>query len=451
MSENPNKLIQNVQRLSGSYYLSAPTNAPVQYKDRQYEYLDGRNKKFSQRRAKYSNDYVIADVQGLNPDDFYEWKAAYVRFSDLNKSSSMATRKSDDWKEVMFPQEDIDYFPIGAKLETMGNTWLNINPSNIGGAYATAVVARCNSAYNSYDHYGNIITEPLYVEAYNLSKPTPYTELYHLNLMDGNVHITCQLNENTKKLGETKRLILGSKVYYISGYADYIQEFTGDRDSTHLITFSANVTEPTELDDMLETFIVNGKAESFSAAMNMRKTMATTTFMPISEPMFIHNDVQVPSTEEYPITWKYDSSDESIASITSLGQRYLIHAKAAGTVTIRATMNQNPNIRVSTELTVTDSTTEPYIEFSEYKDTTIKQYTNATYSATYYDENGAATEESLNWRISGADYCSDYSYTVSDDGRSVTINCLSASVAPLYVTASHGNVSQTITLILEGY
>lgn len=447
MSENPKKLIQNIQRLNGYYGLTSPKNTPVQYKDKQHEYLNTRNKKFSQNRAYLANDYVLADVQGLNPDDFYEWNSCYVRFSDIADSSSMASRKTDDWKEVMFPQEKIDYFPIGAKIETMGNTWLNVNPSNMGSAYATAVMARCNSAYNSYDYYGNIVTEPLYVGAYQLNKTATYTEVYHINLMDGNILITCQYNETTKRLGETKRLILGSKVYFITGYADYIQEFTGDRNSTHLITFTARVDEPTERDDMLETFIAGGKAEKYEAVINISPTVRAGSGV-LAEAIFVHNDVEIASTEQYPVTWKYDSSNENVAQIATDGQ---ITGISAGTATIRATMEQNPNIHASAEITVLDSTDEPYIEFSEYKDLTISQYASATYTATYYDANGNATAEGLEWSLTGADYKTDYSYEISANERSITITCNHASAEPLIVTATRNGVSKSISTTLEGY
>lgn len=447
MSVKPKKLIQNIQRLTGSHGLSAPNNTPIQYKDRQHQYLNGRNKRFSQNRAYLSNDYVLVEVQGLNPDDFYEWNAAYIRFSDIAQFSSMSTRKTDDWKEAMFPQENIDYFPIGAKIEAMGSTWLNVNPSNMGSAYATAIMARCNSSYNSYDYYGNIITEPLYVGSYEIRKIATYVEVYHINLMDGNIQITCQNNETTQRLGETKRLILGRKVYYITGYADYIQEFTGDRDSVHLITFTARVDEPTDLDDMLETFIAGGKAESFFARVELPKTVKVNASVTV-QPIFVHNDAEITSTEQYPITWKYDSSNENVAQITSDGQ---IKGISAGTADIRITMDQNSNIVATAQITVLDGTGEPYVEFSEYKDTTLRQYESLTYSATYYDDNGNPTDNALTWAITGADYASDYSYVISTDGKSVVITCNHASTLPLYVTAAYGDKSATITLTLEGY
>lgn len=448
MSNSAEKLIQSIQRLANSAGLSAPTNNPSQYKDRQHEYLNGRNKNFSQRRAYLANDYVIADIQGLNPDDFYEWTAKYVRFSDIAQSSSMATRKTDDWKEVMFPQEPIDYFPIGGKIVTMGSTWLNVNPSNMGSAYATAIMARCNSSYNSYDYYGNIVTEPIYVGSYEIRKTATYTEVYHINLMDGNIQITCQYNDVTKKLGETKRLVIGSKVYYITGYADYIQEFTGDRNSVHLLTFTARVEEPTQYDDMTVNFIANGNTEHFSAAMNIPAQMIVGEER-FARPVFVHNETQINSTSDKPVTWVYTTSDANVATIADTGK---ITAIGAGEVTITATLVQNPNVFVSSELTVLAAAGDVgSIRFAEYKDTTLTQFMPETFSARYYNRLGAVTNNALTWELSGADYKTDYTYGISDDTFSIVITCIRPSKTPLIVTASCQGVSASITLSLEGY
>lgn len=446
-SNNTERLVQNIRAFTRGYASAVKTNTPVRYGTRQHEYLNGRNKIFSQNRAYLANDYNEANVQGLNPDDFYEWQYVYVRFSDISQSSSMATRKTDDWKEVMFPQRAIDYYPIGAKLITLGNTWLNINPSNMGSAYATAIMARCNSSYNSYDYYGNVITEPLYIGAYEIRKSATQTEAFHITLMDGNIQVTCQLNDVTKKLGETKRLVIGSKIYFITGFADYMQEFTGDRDSAHLLTFTARVEEPTKDDDMTVNFIAGGNLEHFEAVIDAPKAVFIGGNAQI-KPVFVHNENVVASTEQYPVTWEFISSDENVAQIANNGQ---ITAISAGTFTATAILKENPNVTASVEIEIVDTAGEPHIVFEEYKDSTISQYTANTYTAHYYNENGVQTAEPLEWTFSGADYATDYVYGVAQDGQSVVVTCIRPSATPLNITASHDGVSATISVMLEGY
>ena len=66
------------------------------------------------------------------------------------------------------------------------------------------------------------------------------------------------------------------------------------------------------------------------------------------------------------------------------------------------------------------------------------------------DENNLATDYPLKWTFSGATK-RDYIATVSEDGRSVTIECLSASEKPLKITATYNGVKASIKVNLVGY
>ena len=199
----------------------APTNAPPQYADRQTQYFVERNRSFVEERAYLASDYVKAKVQGVT-DDFDTFVDLSIRLSDILSPTATATKRMDDFKEVLIPNRSITYLPLGAKILTMGSTWLVINPANLSTVNTKTVVGRCNAAYNSYDAYGNIITEPLLVEKVNmLGNDNENGE--NLMLMDGYFNITCQLNENTARLSENSRIILGRKAYYITGFTDFIQ------------------------------------------------------------------------------------------------------------------------------------------------------------------------------------------------------------------------------------
>ena len=140
------------------------TNMPIQYADRQPQYMARRTRQFSDVRAKYSSDYVQAKVQGIDSTDFYRYLTTNVRFADIHSSPTITQQATDEIKNVLFAEEKIEYFPLGAKLVTMGSTWICTNPSNLSSVNATAVVKRCNTSYNLYDYYGNIITEPIVLE-----------------------------------------------------------------------------------------------------------------------------------------------------------------------------------------------------------------------------------------------------------------------------------------------
>lgn len=434
------KYIQNL--IFGNDGDKVVQNTPIQYATRQKQYLADRNKRFVANRAYLATDYFEAQVQGLT-ENFYDFITTGIRLANITSPSASSTKKTDDFKQVLMVDRSIDYLPIGAKINTGGNTWLVINPSNLSTALTTSVVARCNATYNSYDYYGNIVTEPIVVEKYTMAGNDNEKPI-NIVLMDGYFNITCQLNENTQKLGINKRIILGTKPYHITGFTDFIQEFTGDRDNVHLITFTARIDEPNENDD-LTNWIADGNAYKVSAELNGATTLLAGTQTTLT-PSFLINGNKVDSNETYPLTWQYQSSNSQIASVNQNG---VVTSIKEGNCTITATLTQNPLITASLELVVTEQLSEPYVAFEGFNVESILQYESATFTATYF-ENNLATNQPLSWTFSGAPK-RDYNATISSDQKSVTIECISASAKPLVIKASCNGYSAKIKVQLVGY
>lgn len=435
------KYIAKAASLTGNAPSKA-SNTPSQYNTRQKQYLSKRTREYVTRRAELASDYVAAQAQGLGAD-FYDWLNVFVRLADVSTNLTSESKKIDDWKEVLFPNDSIDYFPIGAKLNTMGSTWIAVNPSNISAVNATAVVQRCNASYNTYDYYGNVVTEPLCVENYAMQSNANATPL-NIVLPEGYYKITAQLNKTTKELGHSKRLMLGTKPYYITGYNDFLQEFTGDADSTHLLTFTARIEEPTEADDMIN-LIADGNHRSFSASMvgqSQIKVGDTTTLTP----SFIKDGETVVATEEYPLTWLWSSSDERVISVDN----GTITAVGVGSATVTAVLAQNPNITVGGAVFVSAQTNEPYIEFLGVVPQSLKQFSYITIDAAYFDENAAETDLPLDWAFSGASPDS-YIAEIAQGSTTVTIQCTFPSNTPLVVNASRGTATASVQIVLEGY
>lgn len=422
-----------------------PNNTPTQYKDRQTQYMAGRTATFDAYRAYLSTDYVNAEVQGVVGGDFYKWVNTNIRLADITSPSGTANKRVDDYKQVLLPELGIDYFPIGAKIKAMGNTWLCVNPSNISSVKTTAVVARCNASYNSYDYYGNIITEPIVVEQ-NAMVGNDNIHSKNIVLMNGNFNVTCQLNGNTEQLQENSRIILGKKPYRITGVTDFIQEFTGDRDSCHLLNFTIRVEEPTEKDDITENFIANGNDYEFDCILQGVDNISVGETVEFT-PYFIKNDEVIESKEENPITWEWESADNEIATVDKNG---MVTALSSGYTQITARMVQNPSITATAELVVIkEKTGENSVVFTSVIPESITQYDSVVITATY-KENGLAIYKPLEWSFSGATN-EDYSAVVSQDGTSVEIICISPSENNLTVTASYNGVSATLEIALVGY
>lgn len=440
--KDSNKYIKSVSAFNGggSYI---PNNVPTQYNDRETRYMEDRASKFDAYRAYLSTDYVNAEAQGIVENDFYKWVSTKIRLADMPNQSS--TKRTDDYKQVLFSELGIEYFPVGAKIKAVGNTWICVNPSNISSAKATAIVARCNASYNSYDYYGNVITEPILVEKYSMLG-NDNEQKSSIVLMDGYFNVTCQLNKNTAKLQENSRIILGKKPYHITGLTDFIQEFTGDRESCHLLNFTIRVEEPTESDDITEKFIANGNEYEFDCILQGVDNISVGESVEFT-PHFVKGNEMVEGTNEYPITWEWESADNEIATVDENG---MVTAVSSGSTKITATMVQNPSITTTAELAVVKSQMgENRVVFTSVVPNELTQYDSVVITATY-KENGLAIDKPLEWSFSGADD-EDYLATVSQDGMSVEITCISPSDKNLTVTASYNGVLATTQIALLGY
>lgn len=437
------KNLNNIISLS-EYSGETQTNTPVQYADRQKQYFAQNTHNYVHNKAKYSSDFIQARVQGLTPN-FYDWVTTYIRLADIIQNSASATRKSENFKQIIFADKHIDYFPIGAKLECMGSTWICVNPENLSSALSNAIIQRCNASYNSYDDYGNVITEPIAVINY-LMYANSDTSPINMVLPDGNFQITAQLNDNTRKLGLNKRIILGDKPYIITGFTDFLQEFSGDRTSCHFLNFAARLDEPTETDDVSVNFIANGLSFNYSAELygdnNITVGQAGTLHA-----NFLLNGEILPATAQYPLTWNWSTSDKNVATIDENG---VVTGISEGNCTVTAILAQNETITATVELSVVAQIDAPTVKFSGYTVPYIKQYMNATVSAVYIDGNGQSTTQPLTWSFSGAEE-SDYNATVGANGMTVNIECVSPCDTPLTVKASYGGYYAETSIELRGY
>ena len=438
MANDSEKYIQGAI-LQGGGIPQGKTNVPKKYVDRQGQYLAIRTQQFTEARAKYSSDFVEAQVQGLL-EDFYEWTTTYIRLPDVRSNSSVTTQ-IDDYKTVLFEDKEIEYFQIGAKVETMGNIWICANPSNISGAQATAIIRRCNSSFNYYDYYGNIKTEPLVIDKVAMQgndNVAPSDQV----LLNGYFNAMCQLNEVTKRELNTDRIIiLGSKAFKVTGFTDFIQEFTGDYDSSHVLNFSLRIQEPTENDD-IENRIAGGKLRSFKADIIGESELNQNSTTNLAA-VFIKDDKAVEPTDEYPVTWLWESSDTDIAEVDADG---VVLGKGVGNVQITARMAQNTAISATAELVVKETNFKPYVAFMSVVPSAVEQYESITVTAAYF-ENAQQTDKVVSWSFSGAN---KKNYKATIDDNALTIYCIGADNTPLKVTAECEGQFISFELILEG-
>lgn len=418
-----------------------PANDPTpQYGSKQFPYYGNPSRIFTEDYAQYAANYFEAQVQGLNPDDPMEWQTQYIRMADSVSLNSRAEKMNDDWKKVLIANRGITYIPPGAKFVCMGNTWLATNPQNMTGETATAMVRRCNAVWNFLDYYGNVISEPIVVDSMRARATALYPEDTML-VNKGYFNVTCQYNEYTRQLDTNSRIVLGSQAYYVRGYSDFVQEFTGDYNSVRLLQFTIEAdTVKNNMDDM-ENHVAGGKTFSWEILISGQAEMAAGSTAQFSATN-IRKGVEVESTAENPITITWTSSDESVAQANGNG---LISAISGGECVITAHLTQNPKYSASFAVNVA-SAGESYVAFSGNTPGQLSKYEQATVTAVYV-ENGSETALPVTWSLSGADA---EAYSMEISGNSVTVTCWGGSVVPLTVTAMRGEYSASTEISLFG-
>ena len=418
----------------------APGNRPPQYKDRQNPYFVDPTARFIARYAKYASDYTACRMQGLNPEDFFAWTEQMIRLPDARKKGNAIDRPIDNYKEFLMVDPRIEYVPEGAKVETMGSTWLVTNPANISSAVGGGIMRRCNTTWNHRDWYGNLLKEPLVLENVKLNANANDFQETAL-MMQGYFNIIMQYNEQTKNLDVNSRLILGRMAYQLTGYTDAAQEFTGDEDSGHVLRFTARATEPDREKDDMKNRVANAYPFSWEVNVGGRAVMnagETARFTAAS----LRNGKKADGDPAHPTSYLWESSDEGVCLVDANGE---VTAVGDGTCTITAVLAQNEAQRGA--YTVSVATAVSGVHFTADPPETLGAYQDAVLEAVY-TENGAATGKRVTWSFEGAD---ENAYSAATDGNRATIRCWAGSVVPLTVKASYGGYSAVASIVLEGW
>lgn len=420
----------------------ATTNRPAQYNDRRNPYFGDPTARFVQTYGKYASDYTACRVQGLDsdPNNFYEWSDQLIRLADARKKGNAIGRPIDNYKEVLFVDRRIEYVPEGAKMETMGSTWLVTNPANISSAVGGGIIRRCNTTWNHLDWYGNVLKEPMVLESVKLNaNANDFQET--VLMMQGYFNIIIQRNEETADLDVNSRMILGRMAYQITGYADVAQEFTGDEESVRLLRFTARMTEPDKEKDDLMNRVANAYPFAWEIKVGGKAVMSKGEKVKFTAAS-LRNGEKADGDAEHPTRYLWFSSDESVCRVDAGGN---VTAVGEGECTITAVLVQNEEHYGTYAVTVAESVsgvhwqTDPVEKLEAYGKTTL---------TAIYTENGAETGDTVEWIFAGA---AEGSYTAEVEGNTATVYCWGGSVKPLTVTASCKGQSVSAEIALEGW
>lgn len=416
-------------------------NTPPQYADRQKQYFGEAAARFVEKYARYTTDFVTARVQGLCPGAPESWQTTRVRLADIAPGGISTLRKLDDYKILLFEDASIDYIRPGSKIETMGSTWLVINPQNISGAVGVTIVQRCSTVYNRLDWYGNVISEPICFEKALAMANGGDMQEYAI-ITQGYYNIRCQKNDVTAELDTNSRMILGKGAYHLTGVTDFLREFTDDEDSARIMEFTARYEPPNAEIDDLARHVAGGKTFAWEILLHGEPEIRAGQTMKLSTANRRCGEY-VTGTAERPIDYFWRSSDEEVASVAADGT---ITGISSGDVTITCMLAQNPEITAEYRLRVDAQGQAPEVIFTGNVPKTLSAFESATLTAVYFDENGE-TDEAVAFSFAGP---AAEAYTADISGNSVTITCWSGATKPLVVTAACAGVRAEKEIELEG-
>ena len=431
--------------LAGSSSFSFKQQIPTQYKDRQKRYMNYETRKFTEQMARYSSDYVEAQIQGLVPDEPFAYTTVHIRFSDIVRSSSAISYEFDNYKVIDIAEPEYTYIRIGAKVVTMGCTWLVINPANMGNVLGKAMIQRCDAVWHYLDFYGNVCSEPMCFDR-RLAKANDADAQRASMITKGYFDAKVQCNPATMQLDTNSRIILGSAAYKVTGFSDFIQEFTDDYNSVNLLEFDLRYEEPNDAIDDMVNHVAGGKTFKWDIQLSGTPTLMvgnTTLLTPTSIRTAEEKTETVVSTPDKPISYIWKSSNEEIARVEADGT---VTAVSEGEAEITCTLQQNEAQKDAFTVTVAGNATAPHVSFTSTVPEKIGIYQQLTLTADYF-ENGEATGNSIEFTFSGADKKA-YKATVNDN--TVTVKCWGGSVEPLTITATYGEYSDTAQVYLEG-
>lgn len=435
------KTIQSAKLSSGDFAVYVNPNTPTQYADRQKTYFNRVSSDFRRKKLKYASDFVKARAKGLFANDPEGWTECRIRVADVVRPSSAIQREFDDYKMIIMESPRIEYVPQGTLFDCMGTLWLAWNPMNISAEDGEAVIRRCRATWKHYDYYGNVLAEPLIVDNAVSAASDPAYRTF-VNETKGYFNITAQKNKYTTQLDNNSRIMLGSDVYRVTGYTDFLEEFTGDETSARLVRFTARFEEFNERIDDRANRIAGGLEFNWTITLDGTPSLYvgnSGALVPTSARM---GEI-VASTSDNPITYIWTSSDENVCTVDENGA---LTGISAGDAIITCALEQNPEIKADMVVSVADGVGTRAVQFNGTLPGKIKCLSSETISASYY-ENGVETSEEVTFSFTGA---RRDAYAATVDGNTVTVTCYNGSVEPLTITAVHGEYSATISIELIG-
>lgn len=401
--------------------------------DSAMQYYADTTKAYYESNLKYASNMVLAQVQGVNYNDFYRYTPVRLRTAMVIDPTT-GNNLGSDWQRVIAENGNIDFLPRGAKVVFGGNTWLVTNPMNVESVTGTSIICRCNATWNHLDAYGNVKREPFRYGQGAGELATTDSVKENMILLSSYQHAVMQYNPDTAEIAHNMRMILGNQAFYVRGLQNFAMEFTEDESSVHIQYFDLAKTEPLEIDDM-ERRVAGGKGFKWEMTVLGGAEMRTGGTQTLTVQNLLNGE---PVQLETSYAW--ESSDDTVAEITQDG---VVVGKSAGEAAITCTLMQNTDVKAVLKIAVTDEQTKPKLTWRTAMPSAIAQYESITIEA-----GTPGVDEAVTYTFDGPN---ETFYTAEADGNRLKITCWAASGTPLKVTAARGEESISAAFALEGW
>lgn len=453
------KLAGTAAALAGKAVHSPPKNRTYADGTLQTQYFQNETTAYAAEVGHLASNVFAAECQGLNPDDFFEWRKVKLRSIRAAQAQTGSTMPGDWQRIYIFAPQNATYLPQGAMVKYADNTWLVYKDKNIAAVFGSAIVRRCNAVVNLLDWYGNVVHLPIsYAKMETLGNAPHTTE----NTITSKNYIACicQINEYSEKFTENTRIILGKTAYAMRGLDDFTREFTDDPESCHLLSFTIERTELQSFDNA-ELGVADYYGLSWNIAVNYNNSMQPGMAQQLTATSR-RNGLPADGDEEHPVSYLYSSSDENVLTVDENG---LVVAVGQGTASITVSLAQNPAVQQKVEIEVPAAESE-YVAFTTTLPKTLHEGETVDIGIAHF-VNGETVPDDMSIVFSGAEtgtvqcnvmepllasfsglVLSAMTYAGGSGETVLKLTAYRASPKPLTVTVSSGGYSATATIYL---
>lgn len=398
----------------------------------QKQYFRDETVLYSAEVGALASNVYETEAQGINLDDWYSFVPIKVRVDNAVQVSS-GELMQDDWMKIYIIQPTgIDTIGQGAYMYFDSNWWMVYKPKGVYTVRGTALIRRCNTVINKLDYYGNIVSVPMvFTKLGTLGNAPSVSE--NMILSKNYMNCFCQLNDITREFTENTRMIQGKAAYAIRGINDFTREYTEDQDSVHIMAFTMERQEPLEQDN-IELQVADYYSFTWNISLTANGAMIVGNTQTIQCNSY-RNEVLVESTEEHPISYTFESSDDSIATVNGNGE---IQAVGEGYAIITVTLDQNKKKKQTVAINV-EASLENRVIFTTTPVDVLDELDSCIVTAAYL-ENGVDTGEEVEFSFSGAP---ERAYGATYLGNNTyEIKCFNASKKPLVIAiTAHGKTN----------